>query len=366
VISLQSLCPDCNILFNETPVGGARDRTVAGSPVDRRCADLPVAGPPARRRRAALATKSSWNGDRWGGSSVVTRYAYGPGQNRWVSAGEVSAGYFEAMGIPILRGRAFDEHDTATSTPVAIVCERLAQLLWPDKDPIGEYIANYDPSGGRGTPSWLLVVGVAKEVKVPGREDRSTPFFYMPIEQRPWMPFTSIVVRGRGSSRDLLKTLAETIVATHPGAEITQARTLDEEIGEVLYPRRLGAAILAVSGLFGLLLSTVGLYGVVSYSAAQRMREIGIRAALGAERRDILALLVRDGLLALGIGVGCGVALAFAAVRVVSSMVVAIPALDVLTLVTVPALLSAVILAACLLPARRAARVNPIDVLRAQ
>jgi len=315
---------------------------------------------------AALATKSSWNGDQWGGSSVVTRRSYAAGQNRWVSAGEVSVGYFDTMGIPILRGRAFNEHDTATSTRVAIVCERLAQLLWPHKDPIGEYIANFDPSSGSGKPAWLLVVGLAKEVKVPGREDRWTPFFYVPIEQQARMPEASIVARGRAGSRDLLKTVTEGIVAAHPEAEIPRARTMDEEIGEVLYPRRLGAAILAVSGLFGLLLSTVGLYGVVSYSAAQRLREIGIRAALGAGRRDILALLLRDGLLALGIGVGCGVALGFAAVRVVSGMVVALPALDVLTLVTVPALLSAVILAACLLPAHRAARVNPIDVLRAQ
>jgi hypothetical protein len=283
-----------------------------------------------------------------------------------VSAGEVSAGYFEAMHIPILRGRAFDAHDTATSTPVAIVCERLAQLLWPDKDPIGEYIANFTPSGGQGTPTWLLVVGVAKEVKVPGREDRWSPFFYMPLEQQARMPSTSIVVRGRASSRDLLKTVTAGIVAAHPEAEIPRARTMDEEIGEVLYPRRLGAAILALSGLFGLLLSTVGLYGVVSYSAAQRMREIGIRAALGAERRDILSMLVRDALLALGIAVAGGVALGYAAVRVVSSVVVALPALDVLTLVAVPTLLAAVILAACLLPARRAARVNPVEVLRAQ
>ncbi len=314
---------------------------------------------------AALATKSSWNGDRWGGSSVVTRQAYGPGQNRWVSAGEVSAGYFEAMRIPILRGRAFDEHDTATSTPVAIVCERLAGVLWPGKDAVGQYIANYEPKGG-GTPTWRLVVGVAKEVKVAGREDRPTPFIYMPLDQQPRVPDTSIVVRGRGTSREVLNAVLAGIAAAHPEAEITRARTLDEEIGEVLYPRRLGAAILAVSGLFGLLLSTVGLYGVVSYSTAQRLREIGIRTALGAERGDILRLLLRDALLALGIAVACGVALGYAAVRVVSSMVVALPGLDMLTLVAIPALLSAVIVGACLLPAHRAARANPVDVLRAQ
>ena len=312
--------------------------------------------------QAALVTKSAWNGrDK---VSVVTRDSHGDGQNRWVSAAQVSSGYFETMGIPIVRGRAFDARDRDTTTPVAIVCEGLGQMLWADKDPVGEYIANHDPSGSAAAPSWLLVVGVAKDVKVPGSEDRTTPFMYLPVEQRPRIFGTSLVVRGRGGPRELLKTMSEGIVAAHPEAEIPRARTMDEEIAEVLYPRRLGAAVLALSGLFGLLLSTVGLYGVVSYSAAQRLREMGIRAALGAERRDIFALLLRDALLTLGIAVGCGVALGFAAVRVVSSIVVALPAMDVVTLVTVPALLSAVIFAACLLPARRAARVNPIEVLR--
>jgi predicted permease len=313
---------------------------------------------------AALATKSSWTGDRWGGSSVVTRQASGIGQNRWVSAGEVSAGYFEAMRIPILRGRAFDGHDTATSTPVAIVSEGLASMLWPDKEAIGQYIANYEPKSG-GTPTWLEVVGVARDVKVAGREDRPTPFFYMPLDQQPRLPETSIVVRGRETSRQVLHAVLAGIATAHPETEITRARTLDEEIGEVLYPRRLGAAILAVSGLFGLLLSVVGLYGVVSYSTAQRLREIGIRTALGAERGEILWLLARDALLALAVAVGCGVALGYAAVRVVSSMVVALPALDMLTLVAIPTLLSAVIILACLVPAFRAARRNPVEVLRA-
>jgi ABC-type antimicrobial peptide transport system permease subunit len=123
--------------------------------------------------------------------------------------------------------------------------------------------------------------------------------------------------------------------------------------------------VLAISGLFGLLLSVVGLYGVVSYSAAQRMREIGIRCALGAERRDLLALLLRDAVVALAVAVVVGVGLGFAAVRIVSGMVVALPRLDAITMIAVPLVLSAVVLAACLRPVRRAARVNPIDVLRA-
>jgi putative ABC transport system permease protein len=319
---------------------------------------------------AALADKTAWTGyHQYGnGISVVSRQGYSAGQNRWVSAGDVSSGYFETMGIPIVRGRAFDRRDSATSTPVAVVCEQLARLMWPDKDPLGEYIARFDArSSGGEPPRWMQVIGVAREVKVAGMEDRNTPFLYTPIEQEPRIPSSSVVVRGTGAAGpNLIKTIWRVVLAAHPDADMTRARTMQEEIAQVLYPRRLGAAILTVAGLFGLLLSTVGLYGVVSYSAARRMREVGVRTALGADRRDILVLLLREALFALLVGVGCGVAMGYAAVRIVSSKVVAIPALDTLTLVGVSALLSVVILSACLVPARRAARMNPVEVLRTQ
>jgi ABC-type antimicrobial peptide transport system permease subunit len=187
----------------------------------------------------------------------------------------------------------------------------------------------------------------------------------MPIAQRPSLLAASIVARGRAGTPELLKTLSTAIVAAQPDAEVPRARTMTDEIGEALYPTRLAATVLALSGLFGLLLSAVGLYGVVSYTAAQRMREIGIRTALGAERRDLLALLLRDALMALSVAIVLGVGLGLAAVRIVSSMVVALPRLDLVTLVTIPLLLSVVIIAACVRPVQRATRVNPIDVLRA-
>jgi putative ABC transport system permease protein len=204
-----------------------------------------------------------------------------------------------------------------------------------------------------------------RQVAFAGQEDQPSPFFYVPIAQRPSLLAANIVARGRGSASELLKTLPAAIVAAQRDAEIPRARTMTQDIDEALYPRRLAATVLAVSGVFGLLLSAVGLYGVVSYSAAQRMREIGIRCALGAERRDLMALLLRDAVLALAVAVVLGLGLGFAAVRIVSSMVVALPRLDALTMIAVPLTLSAVILAACLRPARRVARVNPMDVLRA-
>ena len=312
---------------------------------------------------AALANKVVWTNQ--DNVPVVTRESFREGQTRWAAGAYVSDGYFEAMTLPIVRGRAFDGNDTASSPPVAVVSEQLARLLWPDKDALGEYVASPDPAIN-AAPTWLRVVGIARQVTFAGQEDRPAPFLYVPVAQRPSLPAASIVARARGNAAELLKALPAAIVAAQRDVEVPRARTMTEDIAEVLYPRRLAATVLAMSGLFGLLLSVVGLYGVVSYSAAQRMREIGIRCALGAERRDLLALLLRDAVLALAVAVVLGVGLGFAAVRIVSSMVVALPRLDAATMIAVPLALSAVILAACLRPVRRAARVNPMDVLRAQ
>ncbi|MEO8076306.1 MAG: FtsX-like permease family protein [Acidobacteriota bacterium] len=310
---------------------------------------------------AALANKIVWTTA--DNVPIVSRESFRDGQSRWAAGAYVSDGYFEAMRIPLVRGRAFDGNDTASSPPVAVVNEQLARLLWPDKDALGEYMANPDPATN-APPTWLRVVGIARQVRFAGQEEWPAPFLYVPIAQRPSLLAASIVVRGRGNTPELLKTLPAAIVAAQRDAEIPRARTMMEDIGEASYPTRVAATVLAVSGLFGLLLSVVGLYGVVSYSAAQRTREIGIRCALGAERRDLLALLLRDAVLALAVAVVIGVGLGFAAVRLVSSMVVALPRLDAVTLIAVPLTLSAVILAACLRPVRRAARVNRIDVLR--
>jgi len=311
---------------------------------------------------AALANRVVWTNQ--DNVPVVTPASYRDGEKRWAAGAHVSDGYFEAMRLPIVRGRAFDKSDTVSSPPVAIVSEELARLLWPDSDPLGEYVASPDPAS-TAPPTWLRVVGLAKQVKLAGNDDRPAPFIYLPIAQRSFVPAASIVARGRTTAPELVKTLRGGIVAAQPDAEVPRARTMTDEIGEVLYPTRLGATVLALSGLFGLLLSAVGLYGVVSYSAAQRTREMGIRSALGAERRDLLALLLRDALVALAVAMALGVALGFAAVRIVSSKVVALPRLDLVTVVAIPVLLSVVIIAACLRPVRRAARVNPIDVLRA-
>jgi hypothetical protein len=277
----------------------------------------------------------------------------------------VSAGYFETMGIPVLRGRTFDGRDAERTAPVALVCERLARLLWPGKDAVGQFVARFDPKHPGSGPRWQLVVGVVREVRPISREDQGTPMIYTPLEQQLSPYATHLVARGLASELELKRTVTDAILQADPDVEVRACLTLNDRIGEVLYPRRVAATILAAAGLIGLLLSTVGLYGLVSYAVAQRLREIGIRAALGARDVDLVWLMLRDGALMLGVGLLAGVPLAFAAIRVTSSTVVALPSMDLVTLLGVTGLLAFVTLTASYLPARRAARSNPIDVLRA-
>jgi ABC-type antimicrobial peptide transport system permease subunit len=148
-------------------------------------------------------------------------------------------------------------------------------------------------------------------------------------------------------------------------AEVLGIQTTDQIVGEILYPQRVGAGVLVAAGLVGLMLASLGLYGLLSYSVAQRQREIGIRATLGAESRDLIGLVLREGARAIAIGGGVGLVIAAMVVRLTAGLVPGLPYVDMIALVVVPILLAVVILAACYVPARRAARVDPVEVLRA-
>jgi putative ABC transport system permease protein len=282
-------------------------------------------------------------------------------QYRWVSRADVSPGYFKTLEVPLLRGRDFDERDVSASPRVAIVCDALARWLWPGKDPIGEFLALHEP-GSKYAPKWLEVVGVVKEVKPVLSEGGPNPTVYLPVEQGSYAG--AVVARGYGSPAQLIRSLRKAVTDADVTAEISRSGTMTQAIAEIRYPRRMAAAILAVSGLIGLLLACVGIYGVVSYSVAQRIREIGIRAALGAQRRDILKLVIGEGVKVALIGSVLGAILSFAATRIASSYVVAIPAMDWITFIAVLLLLATVILLACYIPARCAARVDPMVALR--
>jgi predicted permease len=296
------------------------------------------------------------------GTTIIARSEYGKANAyKGATTGYISAHYFQTMGIPLLRGRPFDQRDVLSVAATTIVSERLAQELWPGRDPIGEAIAFHSPQS-RTPPRWMEVVGVATSATLP-LEVFPRPVFYVPIESTPHSA-TTLVVRGTGHPAQLIDRVKKAVAGSGDGAIVARARPLTEVVAAVRYPRRFSAALLGVSGLAGMILMSVGVFGLMSYAVAQRVAEIGVRMVLGAQRRDVIRLIVLDGAGVVTAGIVIGFALAFAAIRYASHAIVPLPDIDALTFIVVPALLIAVVLLACYLPARRAAKVDPLVVLR--
>lgn len=175
-----------------------------------------------------------------------------------------------------------------------------------------------------------------------------------------------MLVRGRGDRGELMASVRKAILGADASAEIARVRTLDDMAGEILYPRRLAAGILAAAATIGLALACIGLYGIVSYSASQRTREFGIRTTLGATRHDIVRLVVRDGAIVLGAGISLGLVLGAIALRAAANVVRGLPTFDAAVFVAVPLALVLVALVACLSPALRASRIDPAQVIRGE
>jgi hypothetical protein len=274
----------------------------------------------------------------------------------------VTAGYFETMGIS-LRGRTFDMRDSSTSAKVVVLSESAARILWPDGQAIGRRLTFMQ--GARPGPL-MEVVGIANDVKPVLDADRNSSRVYVPLDQSPiiGMGTAVLVVRAAGDVRTLVQNVRRAIVEVEPLLAVLRVRTLTSLIDEMLYLRRLAAVVLSGAGAMGLALACIGLYGVVSYSVAQRLREIGIRTTLGAGRRDIVLLVLREGAGVAILGSALGVVIAALAISWASRVVPGLPAPDLGTFLAVAATLSCVVIGACLVPAHRASRVDPARVLR--
>jgi putative ABC transport system permease protein len=296
-------------------------------------------------------------------SWVIDRNAYPTGRHWWVAHAAISPRYFDVLRMPLLRGRIFDARDRQGAPKTAIVCERLALWLWPGQNPVGQYIGRHWPESPL-EPEWLEIVGVVSEVQPPLSEGAGNPAIYTPLDQAAQPYARSIVVRSPDTPGNVERALRQAIVESDDGAEIYRSGTVNDAITTMRYPRRMAVGILSLSGIMGLILASIGIYGVVSYSVAQRLREIGIRAALGAHQSQLIRLVILDGVKVVTIGSVLGLIGAFVALRLASKLVVALPALDAATFLAVPLVLASVILAACYVPARRAGRVDPITVLR--
>jgi putative ABC transport system permease protein len=273
-----------------------------------------------------------------------------------------SAGYFAAMGIPILRGRLFDRSDTVNSPHVAVISQSLARRYWPNEDPIGKRIQ----FGSMDTDKRLLhVIGVVGDVRNALDTDAG-PMVYACSLQRPqWWQVSSLSIVARVTSQPqaLIPAMRAAVEALRPDVPL-RFRTLDQVFSSSLDQRRFILSLFGVFATAALLIAAIGVYGVMAYMVTQRTQEIGVRMALGAQAADVLRMALGHGMRLAGTGVALGMLAAFAMTRLMKSLLFGVEATDPLTFVMVALLLLLVALVSCLAPARRATKTDPINALR--
>jgi predicted permease len=278
----------------------------------------------------------------------------------------VSPGYFRAMGVRLLRGREFDERDDERGVPVVIVSRTIAERLWPGRDPIGRRISmEDDPASG----DWLTVVGVVDDVLQDGVKQARGAALYQPFQQVA-VPFflshLNVVVRSVAEPAAVAGAMRRALRAADPGLPVQGIASMSEVVASTTAESLFQTRLLSAFSLLGLLLSAVGVYGLLAYEVAQRRREIGVRMALGAQGRHVVAGVLRRTLAMSGLGVLVGAAGAVALTRLLRSFLFGVTPTDPLTFAAVAFLLALTGLVAGSLPAWRAARVDPAAVLRVE
>ncbi|MGH9935376.1 MAG: ABC transporter permease [Blastocatellia bacterium] len=314
-------------------------------------------------RSAALTLSLPINGSQWGSIFIAADKPVPPrGQLPNTEMIPVSANYFETMGIRLLKGRVFTSADTADSAKVTVINETLARRIWPGEDPIGKRLK---PGYPENQAPWHEVVGVVSDVKLNGVE-RATPLeAYLPLAQGPW-PIFSVAVRTTGDPLPLAPAVARAIHSIDKDLPVFAIRSMDQLLGSSRSQRRLTLTLLGSFAALALLLAAVGIYGVISYSVRQRTHELGIRMALGAQRRDVLKLILTQGLKLALIGVAIGLLAAFALTRWMETLLFNVRPTDPLTFAAIAVVLLLLALLACWLPARRATKVDPMVALRVE
>jgi predicted permease len=271
--------------------------------------------------------------------------------------GYVSPNYFATLKIPFRGGRAFTEQDQQNSAPVAIIDETLAKQYWPNEDPIGKHIR-------QGGPPWATIVGVAAHTKQSNLAgDVVKGKYYYPLYQTP-IPFATFLVRSEADPARLAAALRDAARAVDPSLAVSPIKVMSDMVAASLAPRRFVVTLLGVFAGMALLMAVIGLYGVISYSVTQRTQEIGIRMALGAQRSEVLGMVIGHGMRLAGIGAVIGWAVSLGFSRVLKNQLFQVSAFDPLTFVVMALVLIAAAMLACYIPARRATRVDPMDALR--
>lgn len=307
-------------------------------------------------------------------AAVVSQYPFGPPHNgttllniqgrgqfrppQVAKVTSISPDYFRVVRIPLRHGRVFTAQDTAFSQPVAIVNWSLARILFGERDPVGQHI-----SFVTSPKSWIDIVGVVSDTRNGALEAEPGPEIFVPYLQQPSYVMT-FVLRTGINPNSLAGVLRNAVQEVDKSQPVFAVETMDQIIASLLAPRRFRMLLLGLFAMLALVLAAVGIFGVISYSAAQRAREIGVRMALGAQRSDVFRMIVGQGLKLAIVGVVIGIGGALALTRFLSSLLYGVKPTDPLTFIAVSLVLTAVALLACYIPARRAAKVDPMVALR--
>ncbi|HEV2915191.1 MAG TPA: ABC transporter permease [Pyrinomonadaceae bacterium] len=314
--------------------------------------------------RAAFVTPVPFSGDFIGSSFAIDgRPAPVPGQEPSADFRGITPDYFSALNVPLIRGRYFTEQDRKGSVGAAIINETLARRYFSGEDPIGKSLIDVGVGVDEDEPKRWEIVGVVGDVRHRGLDIEPAPEVYLPHQQQAWN-WGYFVIRTRTEPSGLAASVIAQILSIDKDQAVARVQTLDQMIaGSVARPRFYMLLLTVFAGV-GLILTVVGIYGVMAYSVAERTHEIGIRMALGARQRDVLRMVLGHGMLLALAGIALGLAAAFLLTRVVASLLFEVSATDPLTFACVALLAALVALLACYIPARRATRVDPMIALR--
>jgi len=312
--------------------------------------------------RAALVSELPMSGDWLTHDFLVEGQQLSEGEEPDVQTRSVEGDYFRVMQIPLLSGRDFTSQDNENAPLVGIINQSLARRFFKEENPLGKRVR----WARDNQLNWISIIGVVGDVKHFGLDESEEPALYTPYPQsgRAWKRWMSLVVRSESDPATLARAVKSGVWRVDGQIPVTRARTMVEVMGASVEARRFNMLLLGVFAAVAMLLAAVGIYGVMSYAVTQRTREIGVRVALGARPRDVIRMVVGRGMLLTSIGAAAGVALSLGLTRLMSGMLFGVGAKDPLTFACVSLLLAGVALLACYIPARRAARVDPMVSLR--
>jgi len=277
----------------------------------------------------------------------------------------VEPNYFQTMGIPIIKGRDFEERDEHKSTQVIIVTEAFARQFFPGEDPVGKRIKPGISTWDEDKSTMREIIGVVADIRSRALNTEPKPTYYLPQSQ---VPFTQLigVVKSSNDARSLTGSVTREVRALDAELPVFSVKSMDEYISSSIAAPRFNTTLLSIFAAVALVLTIIGLYGVMSYSVAQRTNEIGIRMALGAQSRDVLGLIVKEGLKMVLLGLVLGIGGALALTRLLETLLFGVKTRDPATFLAIAGLLSIVAMLACYIPAWRATRVDPLEALRCE